>query len=77
MRQSFDQSVSLIEQWTRRANFKKPGRKHQKRPGIKASAKQKAHLKRSLAEKNRVHRMYKEQVTLYWNGGLDEFPENP
>lgn len=75
MRMDFDSSVSKVDQILRSASRKEPGRKHQKRIGAKKKEKLKATAKRRAKLQTSSMRKYKEQVSKYWNGERDTYPE--
>lgn len=75
MRLEFDQNVSVSEQLLRVAGYKEPGRKHQKRPGIRALERRKAAKIKRQKMHNVAHKKFKAKVAAYWNGELDCYPK--
>ena len=75
MRLEFDAKVSRLEQLERYAKAKQPGRKHNKRPGVRASerARQRQKQLNALSQSRRKERNAK--VAAYWRGELDEHPK--
>lgn len=74
MKQDFDRSVPLIEQRMRVAAAKEPGRKHQKRPGVKAIERRKLASRRHAALVAMKRRKFKELVAAYWRGDRETYP---
>lgn len=74
MKQDFDSSVPVHEQLLRVAKAKEPGRKHQKRPGVKAIERRKLAAKRHAALVAAKRRKFKDLVAAYWRGERDTHP---
>ncbi len=68
MRLEFDKSTPVWEQLLRVSDSKEPGRKHQKRKGVKAKERDKLRQKRSASLKNKKSREFHEKVAAYWRG---------
>lgn len=74
MKQDFDRSVPLIEQRMRVAAAKEPGRKHQKRPGVKAIERRKLAAKRHAKMVADNLAKFKAAVSAYWRGERETYP---
>ena len=75
MRLEFDAKVSRLEQLDRYAKAKQPGRKHDKRPGVRASERARRHQMQSNALKLARKKERSAKVAAYWRGELDEHPK--
>ena len=76
MRLEFDSSVPRLTQLMRVASYKKPGRKHQKRPGIRANERTKASLRRSADLKQIRREQFNAKVRAFWLGERETYPES-
>jgi len=74
MRRDFDQTVTQAEALLRRAYDKQPGRKHQKRPGIKAMQRRANTRKRAAAARMARIRQYKAAMRAYMTGKSAQRP---
>lgn len=74
MKLVFKPGTPLIEQLTRLYAAKEPGRKHQKRKGVRAKERERASQQRSKDRTAKKAAKYKAQVSAYWRGELDTFP---
>jgi hypothetical protein len=77
MRLEFDKSVPRHEQLLRVDAAKTPGRKHQKRKGVKAKQRATNEAKAKLANMVKQAAAYRSKVRAYWRGEEDESPELP
>lgn len=74
MRLQFGRDVARAEQLMRVALAKQPGRKHQKRKGVKAKERDRLRTARRNAELRVRRAAFSEKVAQYWRG---ERAENP
>lgn len=77
MRLEFDANVPRHEQLLKVDANKTPGRKHQKRAGIRAKERAKASRLRNAALKNKKQAAFKAKVRAYWAGEIDQYPAVP
>jgi hypothetical protein len=75
MRLEFDSSVSRIEQLERTAQAKTPGRKHQKRAGVRANERKRAAKVRASQHASKIRKAFRSGVAAYWKGETDQNPE--
>lgn len=75
MKRDFPQGMPHWEQLLSVSAMHTPGRKHQKRKGVKASERAKANLKASAREKNRKSALFHAKVRAYWRGERATYPE--
>lgn len=74
MRQTFDNSVPVVEQRIRVANMKQPGRKHNHIKGPTRSHEGKSGAKQWEMQQAMKVKKFKAKVSAYWRGELDEYP---
>lgn len=74
MRQEFGNNITRAEQLMRVALAKKPGRKHQKRKGVKAKERDRVRVGRHNALVAARRKAFTMKVAEYWRG---ERAENP
>jgi hypothetical protein len=74
MRQDFPNSMPRHEQLMRLSAGKTPGRKHQKRKGVRASERAKTQQKNRNAVRLREYRVFAEMVRAYWRGERETYP---
>ena len=74
MRRDFPQGMPRVEQLLSVSAMHTPGRKHQKRKGVKAGQRVKDNLKTSAKEKQRKADLWHKQVRAYWLGLRDTYP---
>ena len=75
MKKDFPQSMSREAQLLSVSAMHTPGRKHQKRKGVKANERAKQNARGSTAEKNRKSALFHAQVRAYWLGERATYPE--
>ena len=75
MHKIFDAKVPRLDQVLAVAAAKKPGRKHQKRPGNKATQRAHDSAVRAAEMQTKQQRKRRNAVAAYWRGELDEYPE--
>uniref|UniRef100_C5CJR9 Uncharacterized protein n=1 Tax=Variovorax paradoxus (strain S110) TaxID=543728 RepID=C5CJR9_VARPS len=74
MKRDFPQGTPLEVQLLSVAAMHTPGRKHQKRKGVKASERTRANARGSAAEKHRKSALFHAQVRAYWLGQRETYP---
>jgi hypothetical protein len=77
VKQDFPASMPRDEQIARRKQAQKPGRKHQKRPGVRAKERMRASLRRGLERRSQLAKDHKRQVAAYFRGERDTYPGKP
>ena len=65
MKQDFPNSMPHSEMLLREAAMQTPGRKHQKRKGVKATERARSNARGATAEKNRKSAVFHAQVRAY------------
>ena len=75
MRRDFPQGMPHWEQLLSVGAMHTPGRKHQKRKGVKAAQRAKANIKASAKEKQRKASLWHAKVRAYWLGLRETYPE--
>ena len=74
MRRDFPASMPVSEQLMQTASLKTPGRKHQKRAGVKKKQRTANKSKTAAADRQRKSKNHFAEVRKYWTGETDEHP---
>ena len=74
MRRDFPGSMPVADQLMAVAAFKTPGRKHQKRAGVKKKQRTANEVKTAAADRQRKSKNHFAEVRKYWAGETDEHP---
>lgn len=74
MRLEFDNRVPRAEQLLRTAAAKQPGRKHQKRKGVRAKQRELQKKKHQSALRAKARGEFSARVAAYWRGESDINP---
>ena len=74
MRRDFPASMPVPEQLQQIAALKTPGRKHQKRAGVKKKQRTANKSKTAAADRQRKSKNHFAEVRKYWTGKVDEHP---
>lgn len=75
MKRDFPQGTPREVQLLSVSAMHTPGRKHQKRKGVKATERARVNARGSTAEKNRKSALFHAQVRAYWLGERATYPE--
>jgi len=74
MRIDFPAGMSLADQLMRVAAAKQPGRKHQKRPSVRAKNRQAAQAKKARVQRQKLDKRKSDSIRSYWAGKSEENP---
>ena len=74
MRLDFPVDMPLHEQLMRVASAKQPGRKHNKRPGVRAKDRQAAQVKKARVQRQKLDKRKSDSIRAYWAGESEENP---
>ena len=74
MRLEFAADVPRVVQLMRTAAAKQPGRKHNKRPGVRVKDRRAAQDKKAWVQRQKLDKRKSDSIRAYWAGESEENP---